>query len=288
MSGARTWAHRTPLVDGTPVPSTRTASRSARAVAFTDASMMWWVLRPADQREVQGQPGRRDDGPPELLHQLGIERRIAEDLLARRVDLVVQVRTTGEVEHRLDHRLVERHPYRREPPHARPCRPSASPRTDPRRMPVSSTVWWESISRSPLAATVRSMPLCRPSWSSMWSKNGRPVLQSVRPVPSTSSEMVMSVSRWSVNASRTGGALSVTPTESHRPSPTAEPVRLEAPVSTSAERREERVVLRGGAEGDPKATLEAAATTSSCARGSIGRPAPATPPPRRVRSVGTG
>src|SRR5690606_19520953 len=42
----RGWRHSTPLVDGTPVPSIRTASRQARATAFTAASMMWWVLRP--------------------------------------------------------------------------------------------------------------------------------------------------------------------------------------------------------------------------------------------------
>src|SRR5581483_4109891 len=35
-----------PLVDGTPVPSTRTASRRQRATPLNDASRMWWVLRP--------------------------------------------------------------------------------------------------------------------------------------------------------------------------------------------------------------------------------------------------
>jgi len=38
--------HSTPLVDGTPTPSTRTASRSARATALVEASMMWCVFLP--------------------------------------------------------------------------------------------------------------------------------------------------------------------------------------------------------------------------------------------------
>ena len=34
------------MVEGTPPPSTLTASRSARATALNDASRMWWALRP--------------------------------------------------------------------------------------------------------------------------------------------------------------------------------------------------------------------------------------------------
>ena len=42
-------------------------------------------------------------------------------------------------------------------------------------MPTSSTVWWRSTSRSPLASTVRSISACLDHASSMWLKNGMPV-----------------------------------------------------------------------------------------------------------------
>src|SRR4051794_26279273 len=38
--------HSTSLVDGIPPPSTRTASRSARATPLNEASRTWWPLRP--------------------------------------------------------------------------------------------------------------------------------------------------------------------------------------------------------------------------------------------------
>ena len=66
----------------------------------------------------------------------------------------------------------------------RPCRRAPSRNTSPSRMPTSSTVWWASISRSPVASIDRSNPPWRPSWPSMWSKNGSPVDTSTRPVPS--------------------------------------------------------------------------------------------------------
>src|ERR1700761_5106893 len=65
--------------------------------------------------------------------------------------------------------------------------PSASRRAWPTAIDVSSTVWWASISTSPLARTVRSRPPCLPSWLSMWSKNGTPVSTSTTPMPSRSS-----------------------------------------------------------------------------------------------------
>ena len=70
-------------------------------------------------------------------------------------------------------------PARRRSGGCRPCR--RAPRAAPgrARCAVSSTVWWASISRSPLARTVRSKQPCLPSWASMWSKNGTPVATSV-------------------------------------------------------------------------------------------------------------
>ncbi len=59
--------HNVPLVEGTPPPSTRTASRSARATPLKVASTMWWVLRPSRSRDVQGDarpPSRRPARTP--------------------------------------------------------------------------------------------------------------------------------------------------------------------------------------------------------------------------------
>ena len=72
--------------------------------------------------------------------------------------------------------------------------PSASASTSPRAIPTSSTVWWASTSRSPTAATRMSMPLCLPSWLTIWSKNGSPVAMSVSPVPSRSISTSIEVS----------------------------------------------------------------------------------------------
>src|SRR5262249_36060475 len=38
--------HRVPLVEGIPVPSSRTASRKQRPRPLNVASMTWWTLRP--------------------------------------------------------------------------------------------------------------------------------------------------------------------------------------------------------------------------------------------------
>ena len=51
-------------------------------------------------------------------------------------------------------------------------------------MPTSSTVWWRSTSRSPLASTCRSISPCLDHASSMWLKNGMPVSTLEAPVPS--------------------------------------------------------------------------------------------------------
>ena len=72
--------------------------------------------------------------------------------------------------------------------------PSALDSAWPSAMPVSSTVWWSSMCRSPFAFTVMSISECRDSWSSMWSKKPTPVEMSERPWPSISTETEMSVS----------------------------------------------------------------------------------------------
>ena len=72
--------------------------------------------------------------------------------------------------------------------------PSAFDSAWPIAMPVSSTVWWSSMCRSPLALTVMSISECRESWSSIWSKKPTPVAMSELPAPSTSRETEISVS----------------------------------------------------------------------------------------------
>ena len=54
-------------------------------------------------------------------------------------------------------------------------------------MPTSSTVWWASTCEVARRLDVRSNPPWRPSCSSMWSKNGRPVETPAWPRPSSTS-----------------------------------------------------------------------------------------------------
>ena len=64
-----------PWCEGTPVSSgsIETATRSARAKALKQASIMWWALVPERTADVQGQLGAVGDGAEELLRQLGVE-----------------------------------------------------------------------------------------------------------------------------------------------------------------------------------------------------------------------
>src|SRR4051812_17053796 len=112
--------------------------------------------------------------------------------------------------------------------------PSALASAWPSVMPMSSTVWWASISRSPWARTVRSMAPWRATWSSMWSRNGMPDANSALPVPSRSSATktwVSFVSRW-MSALRMGG------------------------IEDRGEGPEESGVLVGCADGEPQAMGE--------------------------------
>src|ERR1700682_4912972 len=77
--------------------------------------------------------------------------------------------------------------------------PSAFATAMPSVMPMSSTVWCASISRSPLAFTSRSRPPWRAGWSSMWSRKGMPEASFDSPRPSRSTATftwVSLVSRW--------------------------------------------------------------------------------------------
>src|SRR6185503_19557979 len=104
----------------------------------------------------------------------------------------------------------------------------------PSVMPMSSTVWCASISRSPFARTVRSMAPWRATWSSMWSRKGMPEESSARPVPSRSTATktcVSFVSRW-ISALRMVG------------------------LEDRREGLEEPRILIGRADGEPQAVFE--------------------------------
>ena len=109
-----------PLVDGTPPPSTRTASRRQRAVPLNDASTMWWVFFPVTRRRCSVMPDAvtkarqnssascgSNGGEPERRH-VGSEGHV-----------VGEVGATRDVEGHLHQRLVERQGDRREPADAR-------------------------------------------------------------------------------------------------------------------------------------------------------------------------
>src|SRR5258708_39037172 len=82
--------------------------------------------------------------------------------------------------------------------------PSAFATAMPSVMPMSSTVWCASISRSPLAFTSRSSPPWRASWSSMWSMKGMPEasLDSPRPSRSTATFTWVSLVSRGISALR--------------------------------------------------------------------------------------
>jgi hypothetical protein len=131
------------------------------------ASMMWCTLRAAHQRtcSVMPAPWRTTT---RVLGELRVERRVAERQALGHLDLPHDERATRQVERDVDQRLVERvRPLakRRTPT----LSPSASRNASPSAMPTSSTVWWVSMCRSPVASMRRSNPPCLPSCSSMWS-----------------------------------------------------------------------------------------------------------------------
>ena len=66
------------------------------------------VAAPA-HHDVQRDRGRGGEGPPELLGQLRIEGRIAEDLLSGEVHVVVEEGPARQIEHDLHRGLVEGH-----------------------------------------------------------------------------------------------------------------------------------------------------------------------------------
>src|SRR5690554_6534093 len=73
--------------------------------------------------------------------------------------------------------------------------PTACLNAWPRVMPMSSTVWWSSMWRSPLQVMSRSTRPWRAIWSIMWSRKGTPVSKQALPVPSRLISTVIWVSR---------------------------------------------------------------------------------------------
>src|SRR5207302_1708275 len=205
--------HSEPLVEGTSAPSTRTASRKARATPLKEASRMWWVLRPLRVRRWRvspalvakarqnssaswGSKGGWPRGPASGASSTSYARKGRPD---RSRATSTRASSRG--------RLMEA--KRRTPA----LSPRAEARASPSTIPTSSTVWWASTFRSPWAFRSRSKPPCLPSWATMWSRNGSPVLTSARPPPSRSraSSMAVSLVRRVRVARRLGVVSSLTP-----------------------------------------------------------------------------
>ena len=111
------------------------------------------------------------EAPEKLLYHLAVEcAHLAVD-----VPLPEKARPAGEVDGHHAERLV--HGQQRSGRTALCLRTRAAPPCSafPRVMPVSSIVWWESISMSPVASMVRSKKPWRAKSSSMWLKKGMPV-----------------------------------------------------------------------------------------------------------------
>ena len=72
--------------------------------------------------------------------------------------------------------------------------PSACLSACPSVMPMSSTVWWSSMCKSPRQVMSRSIRLWRLIWSSMCSRKGTPVSNRLWPVPSRLMDTVIWVS----------------------------------------------------------------------------------------------
>ena len=146
-----TAAHRVPLVEGTPPPSTRTASRRARATPLNEASRMWWVFLPVTRRTCRVMPAAVTKARQNSSASWGSKGGEPEP-----------GRVGGEGRRR---RRGRAGPRGRGPPRPAPRRaggrsrrsggrpalsPRASARHSPSTMPTSSTVWWASTWRSPV------------------------------------------------------------------------------------------------------------------------------------------
>ena len=134
------------------------------------------------QADVEGQPGRRGEGPPELLGQLGVERRRAERAWCPgRIDLV------GE-EGRPDRSRATSTSASSRGTATEPNRrmPALSPSAAARHLSEGDADVLDGVVGVDLEVAAGRRPrdrirACRPSWLTMWSKKGRPVETSVDP-----------------------------------------------------------------------------------------------------------
>ena len=154
-----------PWSTGRPRPRSAPHRATHRATALNDASTMWWVLRPVTRRTCRVMPAAVDEGPPELLGQLGVEGRRAQPGGVRRRSRSRRPGTAGPTG-----RGPRRPAPRRAAARSRrsagrpPCRraPRPTPRRARCRRPRRCGGRRRRGRRS--AATVRSNPPCRPSW----------------------------------------------------------------------------------------------------------------------------
>ena len=109
-----------PLVEGTPPPSTRSASRSARAVPLNDASRTWWVFLPVTRRRCNVIPDAVTKARQNSSASCGSNGGAAERRhVGSEAHVVGEIGPARDVERHLDERLVEGQGDRREAPDAR-------------------------------------------------------------------------------------------------------------------------------------------------------------------------
>ena len=127
---------------------------------------------------MQGDAAMRRQRLEEFAHQFGVE---GADLRRREGDVPDQERPPRQVERAAHQRVVHRQAARAVAADAALVAQRLAPAPGRARCRTSSTVWWSSMCRSPLAAHRRCRSAqWRASWSSMWSKKPTPVGHVVR------------------------------------------------------------------------------------------------------------
>src|SRR5207245_4273561 len=160
--------HNVPLVEGMSPPSTRTASRNARATPLNDASNTWCGFLPLRMRRCRVTPAAVANARQNSSANWGSNGGEPSGSGAGSTSYCRYGRPdrSRATSTRASSSGNEIDANRRMPA----LSPSASASASPRAMPTSSTVWWASTSRSPAARSTRPNPPCLPSCASAGSK----------------------------------------------------------------------------------------------------------------------
>ena len=153
MEVGREDLHSAPLVDGM-APAARgsgsAAMRSALASALKQPSAMWWALRPAFCVTCKVTQRIVGEGAEELLEQLGVHGADRGRAERRRTRPARGGRRCPSPPRSAPRPSA---PARGRSAGCRACRRSPAAKAWPKTMPTSSTVWWSSMCRSPVACT---------------------------------------------------------------------------------------------------------------------------------------